>query len=267
MAGRPIGLIGVLSWVFLVSSFAAPAPAGAVDAGEIAARLAAAYPDFVARPVGNMLEFKDGTSMKIDDGLGEKPFTSWLAQPDLKDMFRFQYPAGATPSPPAVDFDPGRARNEEFFIKIYGDCRQPGFEKTLASVAWLPKKTHQRILISSKNGVADHLRRVSDELDSLPGSLDVFLIPSAGGFVCRAVAGTTQRSGHAFGIAVDIATKRSDYWRWAKGGPSNRPDYRNSIPKQIVEIFEKHGFIWGGRWYHYDTMHFEYRPELIRAEK
>ena len=26
---------------------------------------------------------------------------------------------------------------------------------------------------------------------------------------------------------------------------------------------EKHGFIWGGRWYHYDTMHFEYRPELL----
>ena len=31
---------------------------------------------------------------------------------------------------------------------------------------------------------------------------------------------------------------------------------------EIVRIFEKHGFIWGGRWYHYDTMHFEYRPEL-----
>ena len=32
---------------------------------------------------------------------------------------------------------------------------------------------------------------------------------------------------------------------------------------EIVRIFEKHGFIWGGRWYHYDTMHFEYRPELL----
>mgnify|MGYP002637708491 CR=1 FL=1 len=32
------------------------------------------------------------------------------------------------------------------------------------------------------------------------------------------------------------------------------------------------GFIWGGRWFHYDTMHFEYRPELlhpvcVRAEE
>ena len=38
--------------------------------------------------------------------------------------------------------------------------------------------------------------------------------------------------------------------------------YAVSIPKEIVDIFEKHGFIWGGRWSHYDTMHFEYRPEF-----
>lgn len=27
--------------------------------------------------------------------------------------------------------------------------------------------------------------------------------------------------------------------------------------------FERHGFIWGAKWYHYDSMHFEYRPELL----
>jgi hypothetical protein len=32
---------------------------------------------------------------------------------------------------------------------------------------------------------------------------------------------------------------------------------------EIVAIFERHGFIWGGRWSHFDTMHFEYRPELL----
>ena len=30
-----------------------------------------------------------------------------------------------------------------------------------------------------------------------------------------------------------------------------------------AHIFERHGFIWGGKWHHYDTMHFEYRPELL----
>jgi hypothetical protein len=35
------------------------------------------------------------------------------------------------------------------------------------------------------------------------------------------------------------------------------------MPLEIIDIFERHGFIWGGKWYHYDTMHFEYRPELL----
>jgi hypothetical protein len=26
---------------------------------------------------------------------------------------------------------------------------------------------------------------------------------------------------------------------------------------------ERFGFIWGGKWHHFDGMHFEYRPELI----
>jgi hypothetical protein len=32
---------------------------------------------------------------------------------------------------------------------------------------------------------------------------------------------------------------------------------------EIVEVFEKYGFIRGGKWYHYDTTHIEYRPELL----
>jgi len=35
------------------------------------------------------------------------------------------------------------------------------------------------------------------------------------------------------------------------------------IPWEIILVFEKYGFIWGGKWHHYDTMHFEYRPEFL----
>ena len=49
--------------------------------------------------------------------------------------------------------------------------------------------------------------------------------------------------------------------------PFSAPVWRNRVPAAIVEIFERHGFIWGGKWYHYDTMHFEYRPELIALAK
>jgi len=59
-----------------------------------------------------------------------------------------------------------------------------------------------------------------------------------------------------------LGAKPSHYWRWS--GTTGEPTpYRNAIPHELVEIFERHGFIWGGKWYHYDTMHFEYRPELL----
>ena len=40
-------------------------------------------------------------------------------------------------------------------------------------------------------------------------------------------------------------------------------NYDNKVSWRLVEIMERHGFIWGGKWHHFDGMHFEYRPELI----
>ena len=85
-----------------------------------------------------------------------------------------------------------------------------------------------------------------------------YLVPSAGTYNCRPIAGTAQMSAHGYGIAIDLNVAYSDYWRW--GGTAK---YRNRIPAAVVAAFERHGFVWGGKWYHYDTMHFEYRPELI----
>jgi len=39
----------------------------------------------------------------------------------------------------------------------------------------------------------------------------------------------------------------------------------NRIPKGVIDTFERHGFVWGRRWYHHDT-HFEYRPELLSRQ-
>ena len=68
---------------------------------------------------------------------------------------------------------------------------------------------------------------------------------------------------HAYGAAIDINTEYSAYWRWSKRSKDGHYVWTNQIPEEIVAIFERHGFIWGGRWYHFDTMHFEYRPELL----
>lgn len=245
---------------------AAPAETPA-SVGEAGRRLLEAYPEKLDRVEGPDLVWKDGTRMRIDDGAGVKPFESWLRRPDIEDMLAQPYPAMADAGPPAENFDPGRARNADFFDKMYGDCRQGRVAPHLVTVPWLASRGGRPLKVTRVNGVAEKLAAVARELEALPRSFDTFLVPAAGAYVCRVIAGTDRVSAHGYGIAVDIATPRAHYWRWAKGGAAGRPVWRNAIPMEIVRIFEKHGFIWGGRWYHYDTMHFEYRPELAgRAE-
>ncbi len=227
------------------------------------ARLLVAYPDQLAALDGTTLVWRDGTRMPLDDGQPQKPFAAWLAAPDLKDMFRHAYPAGAEAAPPAANVDPGRARSAAFFAKMYGDCRTGAVARALVDVAWLPSHSRVKLKVTSVNGVADKLRQISAELDALPPAMLVHLLPPAGTYNCRAVAGTDQASAHGYGIAVDIAVRHAHYWRWSKPDATGRPHWRNEIPLAIVNIFERHGFIWGGRWDHFDTMHFEYRPELL----
>jgi hypothetical protein len=224
-------------------------------------RLVAAYPDALAGHDAQALHWRDGTVMAVSDGADEKTFPELLRHASIIDQFRIPYPHGPLEKPPAVDADPGRFRNAAFFAKMYGDCRVGEVSPRLASLAWLPKTWGQSIRITSVNGVDRHLRAVSDEIDALPENIKRAAYPIAGTYNCRAVADTGQPSPHGYGIAIDLNTAFSDYWYWRPHGGAIV--YRNRMPEEIVAIFEKHGFIWGGKWYHFDTMHFEYRPEFL----
>jgi D-alanyl-D-alanine carboxypeptidase len=241
-----------------------------VDRGRVErlmAVLVAAYPDFLGHYDGNDIVRKDGTRMAFDDGRGAKDFETLLATPDLEDMFHAPYPLGRTGTPPAFNSDPGRVRYHPMFVKMYGDCTEGEVARHLADVVWLPSKAGQRLKATRINGVAERLQAVSNELDKLPAEMTKYLAPSAGTFNCRVVAGTNRISAHGHGIAIDIATTHADYWFWNRADAVGRHAYKNRIPWAIVEVFERHGFVWGGKWYHYDTMHFEYRPEIIAASK
>lgn len=222
-----------------------------------------AYPDQLARIEGNILIWRNGTRMPLDDGKGLKTFKDWLADPDVEDMLAVPYPRGGADTPPVRDADPGRARNAAFFNAMYGDCTKGEVTKHLVEIVWLPKSAGQRLKVTAVNGVAERLAAVSRELDELPTRFVSYLAPSAGTYNCRPIAGTSRMSAHGYGIAIDIALRHAHYWRWSKRSADGALPYRNAIPREIVTIFEKHGFIWGGAWYHYDTMHFEYRPELL----
>jgi hypothetical protein len=187
-----------------------------------------------------------------------------LTDASILDQLRLPYPRGTLPAPPALDDDPGRFRNAAFFRKMYGDCSTGEVERRLAPLVWLPAAWGRAIRATPVNGVADQLKAVSAEIDALPDRLRRAAYPIAGVLACRSVSDTGQPSMHAYAAAIDLNIAYADYWLWHPHPEGAPIPYRNRMPQQIVDIFERHGFIWGGKWYHYDTMHFEYRPELLR---
>ena len=228
--------------------------------------LVAAYPDHLAGYNEKDLIWKDGTRMPISDGRSGKSFDELLNSPDIKDQFAIPYPLGTDLKVPALNEDPGRIRNEKFFVKMYGDCRKGEVTRRLKPVAWMPNRRGGTVNVTTVNGVADRLMDVVKELGTLPANMTQYLVPSGGIYSCRTIVNTNRLSVHAFGAAIDINPKSSDYWEWSKGKGGGIA-WKNRIPAAIGEVFERHGFIWGAKWYHFDTMHFEYRPEIIALAK
>lgn len=220
------------------------------------------YPSHIDSIKNNYIYFKDGSKLEFSNNKKKITFDDTLNFASVKDQFSQVYKKGSNYLPIPINYDPGRIRNDEFFKKIYGSTREE-VAKNLTTVVWLPKNKNIKILFNKINGAAAQLQKVSNELDNLPKEYMKYLENLGGTFNWRNIAGTKRLSMHSFGIAIDINTKFSHYWRDFKPNKNGVYEYKNEIPLKIVEIFEKHGFIWGGKWYHFDTMHFEYRPELI----
>jgi hypothetical protein len=96
-------------------------------------------------------------------------------------------------------------------------------------------------------------------------------LDSVAGWNWRSIADTESRSFHAYGTALDLLPKShgglQTYWLWTA---QNYPEWwavpysrRSHPPDAVIKAFEEYGFIWGGKWLFFDTMHFEYRPEIL----
>jgi hypothetical protein len=192
----------------------------------------------------------DGKRIPFDDHKS-KSFDQRLDSPDVKDVFLIPYRAGAIRPVDNENQDPGRIRIEALFEATYGP--NPAAAQVHVLFLGMAVRVH-RIIVPALERVAARLKDARTNPKLAP-----FLRRLSGGFAARTIAGTDRKSAHAFGIALDLDKSMSDYWRWQKG-PLR---WRNRIPQEIVDAFEAEGFIWGGRWWHYDTMHFEYRPELV----
>ena len=219
-----------------------------------------AYPEQVCDTEPNTVVLCSGARLRFDDGR-PKSHAERLEQPDLEDMFAQPYALDAA-LPPGPGIEPGRVRALELFAAMYGSSERE-VRNHLTTIRWLSRKPLQ---VSQVNGVHRRLQAVSDALERLPEPLRSQAREVAGTFNYRNVKGTARKSAHSYGIAIDVAPALSDYWQWRERGQDPPTRYRNRMPTEIVAAFEREGFIWGGRWNHYDTMHFEYRPELLVPE-
>jgi hypothetical protein len=160
--------------------------------------------------------------------------------------------------------------NRAFMGILYGGLERGNIEAQLVRVDFLGYR------VSVHRDIAEPLKRVDTEIRKWSGARDfISSLGSIDGYSWRPIAGTQRMSYHSWGLAVDIQPRRLDgkaiYWLWEmernKDWMLVPLEKRWNPPPQVIEAFEKEGFIWGGKWQVYDNMHFEYRPELLEFSR
>jgi hypothetical protein len=246
-----------------------PAPYNKIEVQNDLKALFAAYRDDCASvQVTNnslFLIMRSNQRLIYDDGK-HKSFEEKLDHPDLQDMLSQPYQPGTISKEIQPNLDPGRFRVGDFFSAVYGTTPQE-VQKNLVPVNFCG----QRVYFNRNNGAAQALAAVGAQLQELlqrRPELRQYIFPLGGMYNWRSIAGTERLSPHGWGIAIDLNPKRGVYWKTRKiMEAAEILKLQQGFPFDIVQIFEKHGFIWGGKWWHYDLMHFEYRPELIIKAK
>lgn len=200
---------------------------------------------------------KSGTKILYDDKK-TKDQNSSLNYPDLQDMLEELYPLTSIDSL-LEEKDPGRIRQYQLLKEIYG------YSKNEITQNIINKKAgYNHFQFNKNNDASKNLTLAINEITNkikTNSKISSFIYPTSGTYNYRFISGTKRLSSHSFGIAIDLASNRYDYWKWTTR--ANGQKRLSSYPKEIVEIFEKYNFIWGGKWSHFDILHFEYRPELV----
>lgn len=102
--------------------------------------------------------------------------------------------------------------------------------------------------------LANEVKAIFDELLKIK-----FPISDAYSYSWRNMAsGTGSKSHHSYGVAIDInASSNAASYTGGSYRPGKDP---YSVTSEVVNIWKKHGFYWGGDWsgYYFDPMHFTY---------
>ncbi|MDO5516338.1 MAG: M15 family metallopeptidase [Clostridium sp.] len=222
-----------------------------------------AYPEYITGIEKNdsgkvYVVMKSGKKFIYDDKLDKTPEQKFES-PDLQDIMADAYPLDKNDKIPDKSYNPGRCRNYEFLNEVYGGSRA-SIEKNLLRL----KYGYPTYQFNSHNNANTCLEAALKEIVPISkgrGDVSGLLYPGCGTYNYRVIAGTGKLSPHSYGIAIDLNTDKRDYWKWStKDAAESRV---KEYPIELVTAFENNNFIWGGKWGHFDIMHFEYRPEII----
>jgi hypothetical protein len=242
-----------------VDWLALPLPAGG-DPVETA--LETAYPGLDLDRAAGIVRLPSGETVAFAPPRDVAP-AERLIDATIGDQFVYTYPLGFTLEARRQPFhDPGRLRSDAFFRALYFDSAAET-RASLTAVRFEGARVATVFRVTQALCVHVQLDAALNEIEALGPAFDIYFTNPGGSFNWRMIAGTTRLSVHSFGIAVDLNTALGGYWRWSGAAEGEAAAYDNKIPEEIVRAFERYGFIWGGKWHHYDGMHFEYRPEMI----
>lgn len=257
---RLLALVGMLAPALALMALPVRAEDGGtkVPMAERVDILARTYPDAIYSVTRNVIRTMSNRHVVIDDEQEKPHWAKLKGGADIEDQLAQIYPVGTCYRGRQRDFDPGAVRSDAFFGIAYGSNEHMVTRETEV-IDWFG----QPIRFSRRHGAADALKRVLADLKGLPENLLEVVKP-----IERTVDWTVAPDGervseHAYGIAIDINPQFGNRWRYVGRKTRRLIQYNNRVHPEVIEVFERHGFIWGGKWYHFETNHFEYRPEMI----
>lgn len=162
------------------------------------------------------------------------------------------------------------ARSPDFLNSLWGMEDFETAENTVIHLVFLGQRIRIHPDIKKPLESVESEIRAAAETDSST-ALWLSELGGAGAYAWREIAGSANRSLHSYGIALDLTPAdykgKQAYWRWAADFYDEwwaiPYEERYAVPEPVVRAFEDNGFIWGGKWFLFDQIHFEYRPELL----
>jgi hypothetical protein len=225
-----------------------------------------AYPenvkDVVSEKNGDVYIIMNSGKRILYDDKVKKNSEQRFQNTDLQDMLQEPYPLETNKKLMEKDQDPGRCRVYSLLDEVYGNNRS-SIEHNLKNTNLISRN----LLFNNKNKASESLQAVFKDINEIKNKSNIYssVFPLNGTYNYRLISGTNKLSPHGYGIAIDLNRDKRDYWQWASREEGQKR--LDIYPKELVDTFQNHNFVWGGKWGHFDTLHFEYRPEIIMKAK